>query len=133
MGLAAPQVHEGVRLFVALLDNDPDEKSEATVLINPEIVPVGSAVEEGWEGCLSIPDVRGMVSRHVDIGVRALDRHGKTLELRLRDFPARVAQHEADHLDGILFVDRMRSMDTLTFVEEYSKYWAKEEEEKEKA
>src|SRR5499426_4387275 len=80
VGLAAPQVHEGLRLFVALLDEDPDSKSEATAIINPEIVPNGSDKREGWEGCLSIPDIRGMVPRFSDITVVALDRHGKRVE-----------------------------------------------------
>ena len=128
VGLAAPQVHESVRLFVAMLQEDPEADSDATVLINPEITPVGSATEEAWEGCLSIPDIRGMVPRHLDVNVRALDRHGKTIELRLQKFPARVAQHETDHLDGVLFLDRMRSMETMTFLEEYSKYWTKDDE-----
>jgi peptide deformylase len=128
VGLAAPQVHEGLRLFVALLDEDPDAKSEAAVIINPEIVPNGSAMEEGWEGCLSIPDIRGMVPRYTDILVRALDRHGRTIELPLKDFPARVAQHETDHLDGVLFFDRMKSMNSLTFLEEYSRFHAKDED-----
>ena len=127
VGLAGPQVHEGVRVFVAMLDEEPDEKSEATVVINPEIVPNGSALEDGWEGCLSIPDVRGMVPRHTDITVRALDRTGKNVELRLTGFPARVAQHETDHLDGVLFLDRMKSMQTLTFLDEFSRYWSKED------
>jgi peptide deformylase len=68
-----------------------------------------------------------MVPRHTDITLRALDRNGKTFDLRLRDFPARVAQHETDHLDGVLFFDRMTSMETLTFLEEYSRFWTKEE------
>ena len=127
IGLAAPQVHEGLRLFVALLDDDPDAKSEAAVIINPEITANTTDVEEGWEGCLSIPDIRGMVPRHTDITLQALDRNGKTFDLRLRDFPARVAQHETDHLDGVLFFDRMTSMETLTFLEEYSRFWTKEE------
>ena len=129
VGLAAPQVHESVRIFVAMFDDEPDEESQTVALINPEIIPVGSATEEGWEGCLSIPDIRGMVPRHVDIAVRALDRTGRPFDIRLKDFPARVAQHETDHLDGVLFFDRMRSMETLTFMEEFSKYWAKEEKE----
>ncbi|MGE3404169.1 MAG: peptide deformylase [Vicinamibacterales bacterium] len=128
VGLAAPQVHEGVRLFVALLDDDPDARSEAMAVINPEIVPQGHAREEGWEGCLSIPDIRGMVPRFTDITVKAMDREGKAIELRLKGFPARVAQHETDHLDGVLFFDRMTSMSTLTYLEEYSKYWAKDED-----
>ena len=123
VGLAAPQVHESLRVFVALLDEEPDAKTQATVVINPEIVPAGEDMEDGWEGCLSIPDIRGMVPRHVEIDVKGLDRHGKSIALRLRGFPARVAQHETDHLDGILFFDRMRSMETLTFLEEFSKYW----------
>jgi len=127
VGLAGPQVHEGVRLFVAILDEEPDAKSQATVVINPEITANGAAIEEGWEGCLSIPDIRGMVPRHTDITLRGLDRTGKTFDLRLSDFPARVAQHETDHLDGVLFFDRMTSMETLTFLEEYSRFWTKEE------
>src|SRR5437773_10098465 len=67
VGLAAPQVHEGLRLFVAMLDDDPDAKSEAAVIINPEITENAPDVEEGWEGCLSIPDIRGLVSRYTDI------------------------------------------------------------------
>jgi len=127
VGLAAPQVHEGFRLFVALLDDEPGPKSEATVIINPEIVPSGSK-EEGWEGCLSIPDIRGMVPRFTEIGVSALDRNGKPLELRVKNFPARVVQHETDHLDGVLFFDRMTSMQSLTFLDEYSRYHAKDED-----
>ena len=123
VGLAAPQIHESIRLFVALLDDDSDDKGEPIAIINPEIVANDGAREEGWEGCLSIPDIRGMVPRHVEIDVKGLDRHGKSIALHLRGFPARVAQHETDHLDGILFFDRMRSLETLTFLEEFSKYW----------
>jgi peptide deformylase len=128
VGLAAPQVHEGLRVFVAMLDEEPGDESEATVVVNPEIVPNAQAIEEGWEGCLSIPDIRGMVPRYTDITVKALDRNGKNVELRLQGFPARVAQHETDHLDGLLFFDRMKSMQTLTYLEEFSRYWTKEEE-----
>ena len=126
VGLAAPQVHQSVRLFVALLEEEPDSSTVATVVVNPEIVPNPSAKEEGWEGCLSIPDIRGLVPRVTDITVRALDRHGRAVELRLRDFPARVAQHETDHLDGVLFFDRMTSMQSLTYLEEYSRFHAKD-------
>ena len=128
VGLAAPQVHEGVRLFVAVLDDDPDSESEATVIINPDIIPNASDKREGWEGCLSIPDIRGMVPRFTDITVLALDRHGKKIELKLKDFSARVVQHETDHLDGVLFFDRMTSMQSLTYLEEYSKYHTKDED-----
>jgi len=128
VGLAAPQVHEGVRLFVAVLDDEPDSESDATVIINPDIIPNASDKREGWEGCLSIPDIRGMVPRFTDITVLALDRHGKKIELKLKDFSARVAQHETDHLDGVLFFDRMTSMQSLTYLEEYSKYHSKDED-----
>jgi peptide deformylase len=128
VGLAAPQVHEAVRVFVALLDEEPNADSVATVLVNPEIVPEGNGREEGWEGCLSIPDIRGKVPRFTDVTVKALNRDGRSIELRLSQFAARVAQHEADHLDGVLFLDRMTSNDTLTFLDEYSRYWAKEED-----
>jgi len=128
VGLAAPQVHEGLRLFVALLDEDPGPKSEAVVVVNPEIVPAASIQEEGWEGCLSIPDIRGMVPRFTEITVSALDRHGKAVELQLKKFPARVTQHETDHLDGVLFFDRMTSMQSLTFLDEYSRYHSKDDD-----
>ena len=128
VGLAAPQVREGVRLFVASLDAADDDKpdSEPLVLINPELTPVGSDVVEDWEGCLSIPDIRGRVPRGREIKVRAFDRHGERIELTACDYRARVIQHETDHLDGILFVDRMRSFESLAFLDEYSKYWAKD-------
>src|SRR6187399_144586 len=80
VGLAAPQVHEGLRLFVALLDEDPDGKSDAVAIINPEIVPNGPAREDSWEGCLSIPDIRGMVPRYSEITLKGLDRTGHAIE-----------------------------------------------------
>jgi peptide deformylase len=128
VGLAAPQVHVSLRLFVALLVDEPDGRSDATVVINPEIVPNSQAREEGWEGCLSIPDIRGMVPRYTDITLRALDREGRSVELRLKGFPARVAQHETDHLDGVLFFDRMTSMQSLTFLEEFSRFHSRDED-----
>ena len=127
VGLAAPQVHEGLRLFVAMLDDDPGEESEALVVVNPEITPLTQDMEEGWEGCLSIPDIRGMVPRHKEITVKALDRTAKPMELRLQGFPARVVQHETDHLDGVLFFDRMKSMHSLTFLEEFSRFQTKDD------
>jgi peptide deformylase len=128
VGLAAPQIHESVRLFVAALeDTESDDSSrEPIALINPEITVVGNDVVEDWEGCLSIPDIRGRVPRAREIRVRAYDRNGERIELRAQDFPARVIQHETDHLDGVLFFDRMRSFDTLTFLDEYSRYWARD-------
>jgi len=128
VGLAAPQVHAGLRLFVALLEEDPDSKTTATVVINPEIVPNSAARQEGWEGCLSIPDIRGMVPRFTDITVKALDRSGRPFDLRLTKFAARVAQHETDHLDGTLFFDRMTSLTSLTFLDEYSRFHSKDDD-----
>ncbi len=129
VGLAAPQVHEDLRLFVALLAEDPGPETDAVAIVNPEIVPGGPATQEGWEGCLSIPDIRGMVPRFTEITVKGLDRDGRPLELRLKNFAARVAQHETDHLDGVLFFDRMTSMQTLTYLEEYSRYHAKDDDD----
>ncbi len=128
VGLAAPQVHEGLRIFVASLDatDDGEGDDEALAIINPEITVVGADVVEDWEGCLSIPDIRGRVPRAREIKVRAFDRKGDRIELRAHDFPARVIQHETDHLDGVLFFDRMRSFETLTFLDEYSRYWTKD-------
>jgi peptide deformylase len=129
VGLAAPQVHEGLRLFVASLDagEEGDEtRSDPYVIINPEISIVGSDVVEDWEGCLSIPDVRGRVPRAREIRVRALDRQGERIQLTAHDFAARVIQHETDHLDGILFFDRMQSLESLTFLDEYARYWVKD-------
>ena len=129
IGLAAPQVHESVRLVLVGIEDGRDGEDAALrviPVINPEITPVGSEVAEDWEGCLSVPDLRGRVPRAVEVRLRGLDRKGGQLDLGLRDFPARVAQHEVDHLDGILFVHRMRSLETLTFLEEFGKYWQKD-------
>jgi peptide deformylase len=128
IGLAAPQVHQGLRLFVAGTDR-PDSELPLVAVINPEVTPIGTVVEEDWEGCLSIPDIRGKVPRAAEIKVRGLDRKGKRLELTARSFPARVIQHETDHLDGILFFDRMKSFESLAFMEEYRRYWAREEDD----
>jgi peptide deformylase len=127
VGLAAPQVHEGVRIFVAALDDgdEDEEESEPIAVINPEIIIVGPDVVEDWEGCLSIPDIRGRVPRAREIKVRALDRTGARIELSAHDFPARVIQHETDHLDGVLFFDRMKSLASMTFLDEYARYWRK--------
>jgi peptide deformylase len=127
VGLAAPQVHEGLRLFVAVLNADSEESdSDPVVVINPTVTAVGTDTVDGWEGCLSIPDIRGQVPRAREIKVRALDRRGERIDLQAHDFPARVIQHETDHLDGVLFFDRMRSFETLTFLDEYSRYWVKD-------
>jgi peptide deformylase len=128
VGLAAPQVHERLRIFVAQLDDrdDAEQDGEPLAVINPEITVVGDEVVEDWEGCLSIPDIRGRVPRARQIKVRAYDRKGDRIELLAHDFPARVIQHETDHLDGVLFFDRMKRFETLTFLDEYSRYWTKD-------
>lgn len=131
VGLAAPQVHESVRIFVAHLDTEGRGESEAIAIVNPEIEVIGPEIIEGWEGCLSIPDIRGMVPRAAQVVVSALDRHGKRLEIKATDFPARVIQHETDHLDGVLFFDRMKSFESLTYMDEFSRYHARREKDDE--
>jgi peptide deformylase len=131
VGLAAPQVHEGVRLFVADLGAREEESTDPIAIVNPEIVTVGADIVDDWEGCLSIPDIRGRVPRAREIKVRALDRHGELIELHAQNFSARVIQHETDHLDGVLFFDRMKAFDSLTFLDEYARYWARKDEDDE--
>jgi peptide deformylase len=131
IGLAAPQVHETRRVFVAVLDAEGRGEGEPIALINPEITALSKDLVEGWEGCLSIPDIRGRVPRSPHIKVSALNREGKRIEIEARDFPARVIQHETDHLDGVLFFDRMRSFDSLTFLEEYSRYHVRRDQDEE--
>jgi peptide deformylase len=128
VGLAAPQVHEDLRIFVALLDADEEESDSRPpiIAVNPEILHTAPDMADGWEGCLSIPDIRGRVPRVRSITLRALTRKGERMELPLQDFPARVVQHETDHLDGILFFDRMRSFESLTFLDEYARFWTKD-------
>jgi peptide deformylase len=129
IGLAAPQVHETRRVFVAVLDAEGRGQGEPIALINPEITALSTDLDEGWEGCLSIPDIRGRVPRSPHIKVSALNREGKRIEIEARDFPARVIQHETDHLDGVLFFDRMRSFESLAFLEEYSRYHVRRDDE----
>jgi peptide deformylase len=130
VGLAGPQIHEGVRIFVAAIAPENEEPlspaQEPMVFINPIISPVGNEIVEDWEGCLSIPDLRGRVPRARVIKVSAMDRHGGKVDVTSHDFPARVIQHETDHLDGVLFLDRMRTFESLAFIEEYARYWSKD-------
>jgi peptide deformylase len=135
IGLAAPQVHESLRLFVAgIRDADvvspmsDDEDMPLIAVINPEVVPVSRETATDWEGCLSIPDIRGQVPRPSAVRLRALDRHGEKFEVIAKGLPARVIQHETDHLDGIIFFDRMKSLESLAFMDEYRRYWAGGEE-----
>jgi peptide deformylase len=107
-------------------DEEDDRAMSVIALINPEIKPVGRETSDDWEGCLSLPGLRGRVTRPNEVTLVALDREAGRIEMQLAGYPARVAQHEADHLDGVLFVDRMESLETLTFLEEYSKYWTRD-------
>jgi peptide deformylase len=94
------------------------------VVINPLLTPQGREVVYDWEGCLSIPDLRGLVPRHPAVRVRGLDRLGQPLDYVARDFEARIVQHEFDHLNGVVFLDRMRDFKTLAFREEWERYMA---------
>jgi peptide deformylase len=125
IGLAAPQVHESIRLALIGIEEGEGKNRSIRVLpvVNPEVKPTSKSTDEDWEGCLSLPKMRGRVVRFDKVQVRALDRRGNRVEFDLEGFPARVAQHETDHLNGVLFIDRMKSFETLCFLEEYSKFW----------
>lgn len=131
VGLAAPQVHVGDRVVVfhdeAGLENAKGEPIVA--LVNPEIRPLTDEKDSMWEGCLSVPNLRGKVSRPNRVEVTALDRHGKKIKLELSGFAAVVIQHECDHLDGVLFVDRLDDSRQLAFMEEFVRYHAPKAEE----
>ena len=136
IGLAAPQIHEGLRLFVAGVRNadivspmTDDTDMPFLTVINPEVLPVTKDVVTDWEGCLSIPDMRGQVPRPGGVRLRAYDWRGQKYELVATGLPARVIQHETDHLDGIIFFDRMKSLETLAFMDEFRRYWAKDNDE----
>ncbi len=120
VGLAAPQVHESLRIIVFRVpaDRSGGESVATTVLINPVIEPLGEEMELGWEGCLSIPGMRGVVPRHARIRYRGVGLDGETVEREATGFHARVIQHEADHLDGVLYIDRMPDLRYLAFNEE---------------
>ena len=126
IGLAAPQVFEPLRLIV-LGNPDADPQDEATipltVLFNPQFTSLSPERIDAWEGCLSIPQLRGVVPRSAAVEVQGYDREGRAVELEAEELFARVLQHEIDHLDGVLFLDRMDDLQTLTFVEEYQRYW----------
>jgi peptide deformylase len=127
VGLAAPQVHELLQIVVieALSDHKKPEESAVplTVLINPALTVLSEGLVEDWEGCLSIPCLRGMVPRYREISVQGYDLAGKLVEFPARDFQGRVIQHEYDHLMGKVFLDRMRSFESLSFSKEFAKYW----------
>ncbi len=127
VGLAAPQIHESLRLAVLEVQAS-DQRTEGrvpfTVLVNPVVTPLGPETVDGWEGCLSIPDMRGFVPRFARVRLEALDREGRPYTLEAEGFHGRVIQHECDHLDGNVYLDRMRDMRTLTFLKEFEDHVA---------
>jgi peptide deformylase len=126
VGLAAPQVAQALRLLVYRLPADrlsAEEGEEAQpdlthALINPELEPLDEGVVQGWEGCLSMPGLRGMVPRHHAVRFSGLDALGQPISGIARGFHARVLQHEVDHLDGTLYIDRMTDLSWLSYNEE---------------
>jgi peptide deformylase len=140
-GLAAPQVHVPLRVVVFQAPaerTDPglaqaesfEHAAPLTVLVNPEVEVVGTETESGWEGCLSVPGLRGLVERPAHIRYRGFDLAGNETARTARGFHARVVQHELDHLDGILYPARMDDLSKLIFESE-AKHWLAREGEDE--
>jgi peptide deformylase len=121
-GLAAPQIGVNARVVVFELKNNPRypdaEPVPLTVLVNPILSPVGAELEEDWEGCLSVPGMRGWVPRYKNLHYRGYDQFGAPIDRTVTGFHARVVQHECDHLDGILYPQRMRDLRKFGFIEE---------------
>src|SRR6059058_1822324 len=126
-GLAANQVHTARQIAVIeVLANPryPDAPHiPLAVVINPVVTPLTEETEDGWEGCLSVPDMRGVVPRYTGVRLECLDREGKAVDLVAKEFFARVLQHETDHLNGIVYVDRIRDMRTFSHIAEWQRYW----------
>jgi peptide deformylase len=126
-GLAANQVHTLVQIAVIEVETNPRYPDAPgiplTVLINPVVTPLTEEREDGWEGCLSVPDMRGVVSRHTAVRLECCDREGNPVDVVAKDFFARVIQHETDHLKGIVYVDRMSDLRTLSHIAEWNKHW----------
>ena len=127
-GLAAPQVGVDLQLVIFGFNRNaryPDAPPvPETVLLNPVIEPIGDAIEEGWEGCLSVPGLRGVVPRFARIRYRGVDVEGRPIEREAEGFHARVVQHECDHLEGVLYPQRMTDLTQLIFETE-TKHWVK--------
>ena len=121
-GLAAPQIGESVRVVIFGVDHNPRypdvEVVPETILINPTITVIDKTIDEAWEGCLSLPGLRGVVPRYRQIKYSGFDVHGKAFEVEASDFHARVVQHECDHLDGILYPQRMKDFKQFSYTDE---------------
>jgi peptide deformylase len=130
VGLSAPQVETGLQLFVYEVTEDPELPGGPVplkVVINPMIVAQPGRLVYDWEGCTSIPGLRGLVPRHPSVRVRGLDRHGELIDFRATGLESRIVQHEYDHLNGVVFLDRMRDLRSLAFSKEWREYLAGEE------
>ena len=118
-GLAAPQIGVGLRVVIFGFEVNPRypeaESVPFTVLINPQLTPVGEVQDEGWEGCLSVPGMRGLVPRYRHLRYTGRDERGMPIDRTASDFHARVVQHEVDHLDGILYPRRIRDLTQFGF------------------
>ncbi|PZV05866.1 MAG: peptide deformylase [Leptolyngbya sp.] len=123
VGIAAPQVGESVRLFIVASRPNPRypnaPEMTPTAMINPRIVAHSPETEKGWEGCLSVPGIRGLVPRHTTIQVEYTGQDGTLYQQTLTDFVARIFQHELDHLDGVVFLDRVETTHDLISEREY--------------
>jgi peptide deformylase len=121
-GLAAPQIGVGLRVVIFGVKSNPryPQVGEVpdTVLINPELTPLGAELEEDWEGCLSVPGMRGAVPRYRRLRYAGFDEQGRRFERTVDGFHARVVQHECDHLDGVLYPMRIRDFRKFGFIEE---------------
>ena len=126
VGLAAPQIHISKQIVVIEVENNPRypgmPKVPLTVLINPQITSRSKKLIEGFEGCLSIPDLRGAVPRNESLVCEALDRAGKPVKIEVQDFFARVIQHEWDHLQGNVYLDRMTNLRSLSYLSEFARF-----------
>ncbi|HTL19118.1 MAG TPA: peptide deformylase [Steroidobacteraceae bacterium] len=118
-GIAAPQIGVSQRVVIFELADNPRYPHIApvpyTVLVNPLVTPLTAEEDEGWEGCLSVPGMRGLVPRHRRVRYRGYDQHGAPIDRTVEGFHARVVQHEVDHLDGILFPQRVRDLREFGF------------------
>ncbi len=126
-GLAAPQIHESLQIVVMVWDFEPEAKPYLRVLINPEIKPLTEETASCWEGCLSLPGLRGKVNRPNKISVTGLDAKGQKIDFEAEGFAATVIQHECDHLIGKLYIDRITDLSQFGFSRECSQFLIKEE------